>query len=163
MTTERLISAIKERDYEYVKQLLNSINPNVSSDRGDIPINSAIFNKDYEMIEILIQRGADLNYMNRKNGRGYPPLWYAIYVSNFEMVKFLIDHGAKLVIDGQLCATVSGNLNENKLEILSWLIEHEQMDVNMKTITGDYLINDAYSFMWDEGVELLLNYGAIPS
>lgn len=58
---EFLATAIKNKDYNTVKQLLSEgVSPNKIVFR-DLPLNMAIENKDIEMVKILIENGVDSN------------------------------------------------------------------------------------------------------
>ncbi|ORX77406.1 ankyrin [Anaeromyces robustus] len=60
----------------------------------NIPLKSAIQNKNLPLVELLIKYGANVNFIYEKNG--YTPIIYAIEAKSFPIVKFLVEKGADI-------------------------------------------------------------------
>ncbi|MHC1682953.1 MAG: ankyrin repeat domain-containing protein [Clostridiaceae bacterium] len=90
---------IFNNDIEGVKRLIEGgCSPNEYSERGETPICLAIALENKEIVEILLNAGADIN-LPQKDDLGYTPLICAIRNcrgENLEMVKFLVEKGADI-------------------------------------------------------------------
>ena len=81
------------------------------------PLAFAAYQKKYDIVDLLIQRGAVLN----QNPYGYEPILTIVY--DYETVKFLIDKGAEIDAKGEYgitplsTAVVNGELKSAKLLI----------------------------------------------
>jgi hypothetical protein len=115
---------------------------------------SAAYNGCNEVIKLLIERGADINY---KNKNGETALVEGIYRCRVEAVRLLLDRGA--AIEGK-CIYLAAHNGCN--EIIKLLIERGSgADVNYKTARGDtVLANAAYSDRGRSSVRLLIENGA---
>jgi len=85
---KRLNSAVANNDYYEVKRILaeNRELLNESDTNGDRPLDVALINNNYEMADLLISRGADLQ----------PALCNAATRGNLKAAGFLLDHGARV-------------------------------------------------------------------
>lgn len=90
---------IFNNDIEGVKKLLdNGWSPNEYSKRGEAALCLAVALENKEIIELLLNAGADIN-LSQKDDLGYTPLICAIRNcrgENLEMVRFLVEKGAHL-------------------------------------------------------------------
>ena len=79
-----------------IKLLLNyGANPNIKSKiLGSTPLLLAIYKKDYELVLLLIQNGANINLPNKLYN--YPLISAAKYGS-LKIVKLLLENGAKIL------------------------------------------------------------------
>lgn len=89
-----LINAVSRGNVEEVERLLSlGTNPNLLDEYLNSLLSSAILNKKYKMAKILLEYGADPNYvyLNRD-----PSLVYAIHTMepNLEIIDLLLKHGA---------------------------------------------------------------------
>jgi ankyrin repeat protein len=88
----QLIQAARTGHVDRLKALLSSIQVNLDLDRGDA-IGSAAAAGHTEIVQILIQAGANVNLSDRS---GFTPLASAAYAGYSEIVKLLIDAGADI-------------------------------------------------------------------
>ncbi|ORX75944.1 ankyrin [Anaeromyces robustus] len=115
---------------------------------GDTLLMTACNNNDIEMVNFLIENGADINAVNLqllvekginihlKNTRGYTAFLYASKTSNLDMVKYLISKGGNIKDKNNLgynaLIEVCGH---NKFEIVKYLIEYG-IDINEQANDG---------------------------
>lgn len=96
--TADLFDAVKEKDVTLIKDCLkNGANVDALNNNGWSPLIIGSFNTNQEIIEILINAGADVNLSNYK---GTTPLMYAMShyekTGNRENFEFLIKKGAEI-------------------------------------------------------------------
>ena len=75
-------------EYYYIKECTNLM-----------PLHIAIINKLVNLVEILIEKGANVN---AETFYGYRPIHFAVYSGCFEMVSFLFKNGAKVDCDNNV-------------------------------------------------------------
>ncbi len=133
------------------------MNYGFTDDSGD-PVDYEFTKEELEMMELLIEYGADINavcYEHEKGSLehfgnafsgsdrcGYTPFLYSVRNADTAMVKWLIGHGADVHVTDycgyNAVATVADNLDdENGLEILKILVENG-VDIYEKTNYGRY-------------------------
>lgn len=95
----KLCHALKEKDFEKVKEILTTEgSPKVNSIivEGDIPLHLAINNgADIEIVKLLLKKGADVN---SEDEDGELPLILAIEKKNVELALLILDSGADLYV-----------------------------------------------------------------
>lgn len=99
----------------------------------------AVKNNDLERVKILVEQGADVNYCDSNKA---PLLMWAAYKADLKMVKYLVGIGADVKKKGVIPLGRGGwygNLTgiaagEGKLDLLKYLIEDCEIDVNDKEI-----------------------------
>ena len=97
-------------------------------------VNLAIQNGYCQIVELLLQNGADYNH---SDSSGYNPITMAIVCNNLEMVRILLSQGADLNQFGLhgltplIQAIFRAKLHPHGLEIVRFLIEHGA-DVNLR-------------------------------
>lgn len=87
-----LILACQGKDTKMVKVLLNNGFDTGLYDSSYTPLEAAVLFGTIEIVQIIINNGANVNYQ-RKND-GITPLMLAVYSGSFEKVKLLVEHGA---------------------------------------------------------------------
>ena len=91
----------------------------------------AVKNRDKEMVKLLIDNGAYINYRKQCNGE-QTPIDYAIETGDLEMVKLLIEKGADINIKTRCCKTLLHTaVEENQKELVEFLIL-KGFDVNAR-------------------------------
>ncbi|MFT5442042.1 MAG: ankyrin repeat protein [Myxococcota bacterium] len=87
-----LYYAINKRDTHSVRTLIENGSSVKGTDKSAPPIIFAAGMHNVEVVRLLVEAGADVNAVNKKNG--FTPLYQSVR-SGPEMVKFLLDKGAK--------------------------------------------------------------------
>jgi ankyrin repeat protein len=92
---EQMHRAIGKGDLNALRSLLDAhpelVNANTHNAFGSTPLHFAAYNKQPEVAEELIKRGADLNALNND---GMTPLHDAVTVGSRPVVQLLLRHGA---------------------------------------------------------------------
>lgn len=93
-----LSDAVLQGDVEKARQLIAAgVDLEVLDDRtnpnGRYPLNWAAWNNNVEMIEVLLDAGADISKPNRT---GFTPLHHAIENGSTEAAELLVERGADL-------------------------------------------------------------------
>ncbi|KAL5121811.1 hypothetical protein ACEQ8H_000026 [Pleosporales sp. CAS-2024a] len=89
-----LTSAIRERDSEIVRYLLDVANADPNAPGEHLPLVKALrrYNGDTEILRMLLSRGADINKMHR----GWNPILQAVENGDAEVLKLLIQMGGSV-------------------------------------------------------------------
>jgi ankyrin repeat protein len=92
-----IIAAAYKGDVETVKEIL-ATNPdkNVRDSFGRTALHDAMFQKNMEVIRLLLEYGFDVNATGPANG--YTPLHDAVWVNNVDAAKLLLESGADTTI-----------------------------------------------------------------
>ena len=73
--------------------LEKGIDVNITDDynfnNNNTALSIAVINAKYDVVELLIEKGADIN---KENNKGYTPLIHAIRFENYDMVQLLLEH-----------------------------------------------------------------------
>lgn len=89
-----LISATQKGDKSMVRLLLGyDAMINKADNLGNTPLTTAMMEENLELIEYLIEKGADINLQN-KNNNANTPLHDAVIVGNKDIVNYLVKCGA---------------------------------------------------------------------
>ena len=141
------------------KELKNGANVNAASDEDTTALmHAAIFNQNPEVIETLIDKGANVN---AKNKDGSTALTKAAFNPNPEVIKTLIDEGADINAknkDGYTALMFAAPFNQNP-EVIKTLID-EDADVNAKNKYGYTALIQAALFNQNpEVIKILINAG----
>ena len=112
---------LEKEKTEICKSILNSgIDVNSKTLQGVPLLCVATRNDSKEMLELLLEKGADINEVSED--RGYSPVMDAVWRKNYEIAKLLIDHGADLSTmssDGQSILVLAvGNGNSKIVKLL---------------------------------------------
>eukprot|EP01112_Ceratiomyxa_fruticulosa_P019279 TRINITY_DN6290_c0_g1_i1.p1 TRINITY_DN6290_c0_g1~~TRINITY_DN6290_c0_g1_i1.p1 ORF type:complete len:234 (+),score=40.26 TRINITY_DN6290_c0_g1_i1:696-1397(+) len=91
-----LLNALMSSDYNLVVSLLNEGLDVNSPLKGDTPLYYASMHGSLEIVRVLLDRGANVNFINSK---GYSPLCIAIIQEHVEIVSELLERGASVSDD----------------------------------------------------------------
>jgi hypothetical protein len=119
----------------------------------------AIQGRRRDMLEALIQAGADLN--TRESCRGYTPLMVALRMRDFESVKLLLESGASPDAMGTFGPPLTYAAAEGFAEIAGWFIRSGANLEQRDSAQATPLIRASRNGH-DEVVRLLLESGADP-
>ena len=91
---DRLHKAAYDGDVELVKTILKGpVDPDERDSFGGTALHAAMFQKNAEIVVLLIDHGFDVNAIGPANG--YSPLHDAVWANNLEAVKILLKRGAR--------------------------------------------------------------------
>jgi uncharacterized protein len=87
-------------DMAKVRELLKKgVNPDERDSFGGTALHAAMFQKNMEIVRLLLENHFDVNAVGTQNG--YTPLHDAVWAGNLEAVKILLDKGARTNIKGK--------------------------------------------------------------
>jgi len=153
---ELLFKSVQDENINIVKELIEEYDVDINeiSDNGDTSLIYSVKNENMEMIEFLIENGAN---PNQEDDFGRTPISYAVEKENLLILKYLIDHGAEFDITSNkilLFAIKLGNL-----EIMQYLID-AGVDINKCSNHGTTPLIFTIEQGNDELVEFLIDNGA---
>jgi ankyrin repeat protein len=108
-----------------------------------------------EMVEYLIERGADVN---EKGEAWYTPIFGAAYRGDEAMVKLLLDNGAKIAPFGSHNSAFNHAAQGGHIAIVKMFLD-EGADINRNGIDGATPLHNAVIGGHVEMVKLLLDNG----
>jgi ankyrin repeat protein len=151
-----LLKAAEKGDSLKVRELLkNGTSPNTVYVTGETAVILAAKNNHPAIVKDLIEGGAFVNF---KSKYGNTALMFAVNLGNFDLVKFLVDHGADVKQDAAKLLIFASH--KSSLDILKYLIETHNLDVNLKDEEGKTALIAACMSGSFETVKYLLEKGA---
>jgi ankyrin repeat protein len=90
---DAFFSSIYRGDLEEVKSLIGKVVDINDFSRRGTPLSIAANNGHHEILKLLIENGADINYTCYE---GWTALYSAVFFGRLEVVKLLIEHGADI-------------------------------------------------------------------
>ncbi|MDF3047895.1 MAG: ankyrin-like [Candidatus Midichloriaceae bacterium] len=91
----QLIDAVKEDDIMLVEKLLKAgVNSNLCSDHINAPLYRAIHNKNFKMVKMLLEYGANPNLILGCASLPFSPLGTVAWAQSIKIAKLLIKNGA---------------------------------------------------------------------
>ena len=142
-----LMDAIKNEDISAVSQLLSKgVDPNceliLSDGSRNSPLSCSIaYWANDEIAKLLIDAGADVNYIDDSDGGEFPLLFYSIWLGSSMLVEYLLRNGAdpnreRILKDGSRSSPLLYSIYaQPNTEIPKMLIE-AGADVNYRSING---------------------------
>lgn len=133
---KKLYSLIEENSIEEVKRLLNDQDVKIDclDDQGMTPLQHAAFRGNYEMCQLLLDRGADVNA--NYHDSGYSTLMFASLAGKVDLVSLLLENGASTTTVNSVGRTASQMAafvgNHDVVSIISNFIPREQIDYYTK-------------------------------
>lgn len=111
---ECLHIAVDEGNFDEVKNLLQSgYSLDAFDDLDYTPFHYACKNEDYEMMDMLLENGANINAYNESK-IGETPLGLVAATCSFELARYLIDKGADPTIKGWMQITALNTASKRK-------------------------------------------------
>lgn len=137
-----LESVVREGDYKALKLMLdNGFSANYSNKKGYRPVHWAATLEDVSLLELLIERGADVNPVT--NVHKETALMIASSRNHIDSVKLLLDNGAEPDKKDFLGATaLMDACKKGNMEIVEILIE-SGADITLKDKDGNDLLHYA--------------------
>ena len=131
-----LIAAVSAEQREITEQLLGmEADPNTINKNGDSVLLIAVKKNNNEIIQILLQAGADVNFATKNDGR--TPLLQAAKGSPSKIVQFLLRRGAKVNQASKDGTTPLMEAAENnKLENINIIMQWGPVMNKLKNDTG---------------------------
>ena len=107
-------------DLNKVKELLQKgVKPDERDSFGGTALHAAMFQKNMQIVKLLLQNGFNVNAQGTQNG--YTPLHDAVWANNLEAIKLLLGEGAKTNLKGKDGLTPYGKAEkEGKTEIVQY-------------------------------------------
>jgi ankyrin repeat protein len=134
--------AIKKKNYQMIKTLVNNdnVNVNITTHIGESPLHLACNYEDVSIIEILLtikpNNRFKINLNIVDNEFQITPLMYVVTLNNKDIVKILLSNGANTDIQDALGNTALHlAINENNVEIANLLIA-KMSQLNLLDING---------------------------
>ena len=139
---------------------LPEVDVNQSCNRGFASLPLAVLLKHSDVVEVLIDAGADVEA--QCDGGGSTPLQCVCEVGEREIVKMLVEAGADVCVtdsDGDRCLALAAV--DGHIEIVRYLVGLKEVDVNHRNIAGDTALAHA-RLNGHAGVEqVLLEHGGV--
>lgn len=160
----KFIAAVKANKYKSVKKLIKNVDVKSKDSHGVTPIFYATNNSNKDMVELLIEHGADINEIIRDTSL----LWLSVCHDNEDIARLLIENGANNV--NTLCSGDNDYINISPLcvasrngntNIVKLLIHEAGADVNQKCSNGITALYTAAFFGHNGIVQIIINTGTI--
>jgi len=156
--------AIRQKDIELLKYLFSKgARLSTTKDSGTPSLSLAVQTGSIEMVDFLLQQGADINEKCSFSGGEQTPIFFALRPANLPMVKYLVEHGANLKITSGLDTTPLHAAVENRadIETIKYMID-KGSDVNSKKVSWDRMtiLQSACKIGYKDAAKLLVQRGA---
>jgi len=103
------------------------------SEDGLTPLLTAIKNKDFKMVKLLVENGAELGEVtDKKNKLKITPLVYSIVEDELDIFKYLIENGADVQLQNPIH---HGIIRRNKPMIKALLDKNVKLDIDIEGTT----------------------------
>jgi ankyrin repeat protein len=117
----------------------------------------AVGSMNEDLLDILLKRGCDLE---QRNFYGQTPLLQAAYIGDPSILRPLLQHKANYFIKDKqnntfLMALCTGDV---KSEVVEWLLEKTDIDVNEHNINGETALHNAARYGYPNRTKALLNH-----
>lgn len=101
-----------------VRQLIKNIGNSTIDERGNSLLINSLLNKDYDITELLVENGVDVNF----NRHGSTAIMYSL--NNTDALKLLIANGAQVNVDDEFESLILTAMHDRNLEAIPILLDH---------------------------------------
>jgi len=157
-SAETVVEAAKRGDLQAVKTILaqDPSKLNATDEDHYTPLHWACMRAHWDVVEYLIEKGADLNVIG---GDGGAPLNWAAHHDNVKIVKLMIAKGAKLNVQNQWGMTeLHTAIWRGCIHVVEFLLDHSS-DPAIKTNEGWTAMHYAFRSGHDNIIDLLKRRG----
>jgi ankyrin repeat protein len=157
---EELLDSVRDTNIPKLKSLLKTkINLEVTDSREMSPLMIAASDNNLEVVQILVEGGADINFKNKEVGK--TALMYASSHGHYDVAKFLVSQ-KRLLIDakdkeGKTALMYAAQ--RGRRDVVTLLVE-SKANVNARTNTDDSALSIALKTGKTEIIALLKKSGA---
>ena len=133
-----VLDAIRDKNNVRLEEFLQSgADPNSMTVTGQNLLTYAVLMRNTEAVNLLINKGADVNTPNKQAGMDIYPIGLAVTSQDIPTVKSLINAGAKtdIVVGGQPLKNIAKFLNNRELVNILNGSNHEALDEKVTTKT----------------------------
>lgn len=152
----KISEAIENNDIWFIKNNIRNFNVNQHGQFEYPLLHRACYHGYLEIIELLIDNGADINILDKFNMTPLSSIIDGNENNWFECIELLIKKGAILKED----ILIEAVRNEIYIEVIKLLLDNGA-DVDYIDCNGDKAINYAYDKNLYETIKLLEKYGAV--
>ena len=130
-----LLMAVVNKDMTAFKALINVVNPNMKTSRGQSLLHVVCMETtEMHILQELLRVGADPNVFDLQNST---PLMYACKTNQPRAVQTLLDYGAAVnESDDRNMTALMMAASRNAAEVISLLLERDATGVNMADSNG---------------------------
>ncbi len=118
-----LLSAVRSQRHSEVQRLLkNGVSPNFGDHLNKRPINAAAINADVEMVDLLIQHGAEVNWIDPRTGQNLAFVFARERMVSASVLDVVLKAGLNINLTdltGEMpLAVAAGNANSDILKVM---------------------------------------------
>ena len=152
----KIVSSIKKKDIASVKKMISGTNVNAFDSNGVNLLTYAVMSADFNMVKLLIDKGANPNLKN-KTKTGSTPLMMSSGYKSTKIAKYLIKNNADVDIpDNNGDPAINWSAYFGNIPFTKLMLENNAK-TNQKSIHSDCVMQVALKEYQDSIVDLLIN------
>ncbi|XP_052806713.1 uncharacterized protein LOC128235969 [Mya arenaria] len=156
-----LFQAIEQRSKQFLKQLIDQgYNLDVKDKSYGTPLSFAIQKGFTDMVTLMIEWGADVNY---KSISGFSPLHHACRAKSLQTLRILVSHGADItaVHDTTMDTILHTAARHNATKVIEHVLSLPGCDtlIDRKNSNNDTALHEAARNCFPRVIEILLHHG----
>lgn len=150
---ENYINFLKKKEYHKAIEFISKIDTGINEIKdkfGYTMLYFAVLESNKEIIELLLQKGADINkqYIN-----GNTVLHVAIKKNSPEIIKLLLNKGADIFIENHNISPVDFTIQKSNIDIFKIIIEN---NINKQAKNGDTILMKVIQNLFTNERELVM-------